>query len=143
MESAPTCRHCGEPMAFATRISMPRQTDFEIFRRGLALIKIQKAKPYAGSRAWRASSSHASASSKSFCLSCASGIRATISRHARAYSRNLAGSSATCGRPQLTGPEISHDDLGKAIGIALARRAQVDDLGHEDFRQVIRRWRQP
>jgi hypothetical protein len=26
MESAPTCRHCGKPMAFATWISMPRQT---------------------------------------------------------------------------------------------------------------------
>jgi hypothetical protein len=25
MESAPVCRNCGKPMAFATRISMPRQ----------------------------------------------------------------------------------------------------------------------
>jgi hypothetical protein len=32
MESVPTCRHCGEPMTFATRISMPRQTVYQCER---------------------------------------------------------------------------------------------------------------
>jgi hypothetical protein len=32
MESVPACRHCGEPMAFATRISMPRQTVYQCER---------------------------------------------------------------------------------------------------------------
>jgi hypothetical protein len=99
--------------------------------------------PYVRSPDWRASSSHASASSNSVCLACASGIRATISRHARAYSINLAGSSTISGFRRLTGPEIGHDDLGQAIGIALARQAQVDDLGHEDFRRGIRRGNSP
>jgi hypothetical protein len=32
MESVPTCRHCGKPMVFAARISMPRQTVYQCER---------------------------------------------------------------------------------------------------------------
>jgi hypothetical protein len=32
MESVTACRHCGKPMAFATRISMPRQTVYQCER---------------------------------------------------------------------------------------------------------------
>jgi hypothetical protein len=112
--------------------------------RPFAMSKVANAvavpKAYVGSRAWRANSAHASASSKSFCLSCASGIAPpSLGTPGR--------TQGTWPTPQLlagaSGSEITHYDLGKAIGIALARQAQVDDLGHQDFRQAIRRWQQP
>jgi hypothetical protein len=39
------------------------------------------------------------------------------------------------------GAEIGHDQLAQTIGIALSRRAQVDDFGDEDRRRRVGGWR--
>jgi hypothetical protein len=37
----------------------------------------------------------------------------------------------------LLGPEIGHNNLAQAIGIALASGAEIYGLGHEDFRRAM------